>query len=73
MSFSDNLENNLKNLESHDERDAAGGAKSQERRPEQDIQSTFRPDEPAEAAPPAEPSPPAQPGPPAQPSRPGQS
>src|SRR6266568_8641863 len=32
MSFSDNLENNLKNLESHDERDAAGGAKSQERR-----------------------------------------
>jgi hypothetical protein len=32
MSFSDNLENNLKNLESHDERDAAGGAKSQQRR-----------------------------------------
>ena len=29
MSFSDNLENSLKNLESHDERDAAGGAKSQ--------------------------------------------
>jgi hypothetical protein len=32
MSFSDNLENNLKNLESHDERDAAGGAKSHQRR-----------------------------------------
>ena len=32
MSFSDNLENNLKNLESHDERDAAGGAHSQQRR-----------------------------------------
>jgi hypothetical protein len=32
MSFSDNLENNLKNLESHDERDAAGGAKSHLRR-----------------------------------------
>ena len=32
MSFSDNLENSLKNLESHDERDAAGGAKSQQRR-----------------------------------------
>ena len=32
MSFSDNLENSLKNLESHDERDAAGGAQSQQRR-----------------------------------------
>jgi len=32
MSFSDNLENNLKNLESHDELDAAGGARSQQRR-----------------------------------------
>src|SRR5437763_1136315 len=32
MSFSDNLENNLKNLESHDERDAAGGARNQQRR-----------------------------------------
>src|SRR5216684_3825804 len=32
MSFSDNLENNLKNLESHDERDAAGGAKNRQRR-----------------------------------------
>src|SRR5260370_27127595 len=32
MSFSDNLENNLKNLESHDERAAAGGAKNQQRR-----------------------------------------
>jgi hypothetical protein len=35
MSFSDNLENNLKNLESHDERDAAGGAHSQQRRRDQ--------------------------------------
>ena len=35
MSFSDNLENSLKNLESHDERDAAGGAHSQQRRRDQ--------------------------------------
>ena len=35
MSFSDNLENSLKNLESHDERDAAGGAQSQARRQSQ--------------------------------------
>ena len=32
MSFSDNLENSLKNLESHDERDAAGGSQSRQRR-----------------------------------------
>ena len=35
MSFSDNLENSLKNLESHDERDAAGAAHSQKRRRDQ--------------------------------------
>ncbi len=55
-------------------------AKSQERRPEQDIQSTFTLSEPAEAprssppAQPSQPSPPAQPSqpsPPAQPSQPG--
>ena len=72
-------------LTTEDQRALDMYAKSQERRPEQDIQSTFRPDEPAEAAqpaepsppaqpnPPAQPSPPVQPGPPAQPSRPGQS
>src|SRR5437868_3826996 len=32
MSFSDNLENSLKNLESHDEREAAGGPQTQQRR-----------------------------------------
>jgi len=35
MSFSDNLENSLKNLESQDERDAAGAAHSQQRRRDQ--------------------------------------
>ena len=66
-------------LTSEDRRALDMYAKSQERRPEQNIQSEFAPDEPREPTEPTEPTEstgpaqPAKPAQPAQPTRPGQS